>query len=105
MDASFRQTLCDVTLWTLSLGALLFIAAHEAWADSKPFIASNPAWHVECGSCHFPYPPQMLPASAWREIMSGLSRHFGSDASVETHVAQEIGTFLQQHAGSGRRVR
>ena len=104
MDHPFRRTLFDVTVWTVSLGAMMFIVAHEAWAGSRSYVATNPTWHAECGSCHFAYPPQLLPAPAWRDIMAGLNRHFGSDASVSPGAAVEIGAFLEQHAGSDRRA-
>lgn len=34
--------------------------------------------------------------------MSGLDRHFGSDASLPPAARQEIGAFLEKNAGSNR---
>jgi nitrate/TMAO reductase-like tetraheme cytochrome c subunit len=34
--------------------------------------------------------------------MSGLDKHFGSDASLDTAAAKEIVTFLEKNAGSNR---
>lgn len=62
-------------------------------------VATNAAWQAECGSCHVAFPPRLLPAASWREMMAGLDKHFGTDASLEPAVAQEIGAFLEQHAG------
>lgn len=65
-------------------------------------VATNAAWQAECGSCHVAFPPRLLPAASWREMMSGLDKHFGTDASLEAPVAQEIGAFLEKNAGSRR---
>lgn len=63
----------------------------------------NAKWKEECGSCHFAYPPQFLSAESWRAVMSGLDKHFGSNASLEPAVAAEIGSFLEQYASSRSR--
>jgi hypothetical protein len=83
------------TLFTLLL-------AGSAMADSSRYTANNPKWKSECGSCHVAYPPQLLPASSWRAIMSGLDKHFGSDASLDTQTLTEVGAFLEQNAGRKR---
>jgi Dihaem cytochrome c len=45
------------------------------------------------------YPPNLLPAESWRALMSGLDKHFGSDASLDAATAREISSFLEQNAG------
>ncbi|WP_324171741.1 cytochrome b/b6 domain-containing protein [Sulfurimonas sp.] len=37
----------------------------------------NPIYFKECGACHNPYPPFMLPSSSWQKIQRGLKNHFG----------------------------
>jgi hypothetical protein len=105
MDYPFRRMLLDVTVWTLTLGVTMLLVIHEVRADSRSYTTTHPTWQAECGGCHFAYPPQLLPAPAWRRIMSELTRHFGSDASVDSATAAEIGAFLEQHAGNDRRAR
>lgn len=58
----------------------------------------NAKWKGECGSCHIAYPPHLLPAKSWRMLMSGLDKHFGSDASIDLADAQEITVFLEKNA-------
>jgi len=88
----------------LSLFAALALVSHAAMADGHRFSADNARFKAECGSCHLAYPPQLLSAPAWRSIMAGLERHFGTDASLDPAAAAEIGAFLQNNAGSGRRA-
>jgi len=66
-------------------------------------VVSNAKWQAECGSCHVAFPPRLLPAESWHAMMSGLDKHFGSDASLEASDALEIGAFLEQHAGTRKR--
>ena len=37
----------------------------EAAAHNGP-MEQVAAWKKECGACHLPYPPQLLPARSWR---------------------------------------
>lgn len=60
----------------------------------------NDAWRQECSICHMAYLPKMLSANNWRQIMQGLDRHFGSNASLETRVRDEITAYLVAHASS-----
>jgi cytochrome c553 len=74
----------------------------EGYEGHRRAVATNAAWQAECGSCHVAFPPRLLPAASWREMMSGLDKHFGTDASLEAPVAQEISAFLEKNAGSRR---
>jgi hypothetical protein len=62
-------------------------------------LALSPSYKAECGSCHVAYPPQLLPASSWQQLMGRLDRHFGSDASLEAKLHADISRYLGAHAG------
>jgi hypothetical protein len=64
-----------------------------------------PAYTQECASCHAAYPPGMLPAASWQRVMRGLDDHYGTDASLDAATVQQIGVWLQVHAGTYKRVR
>lgn len=68
---------------------------------SMPAVV-NAVWKTECGACHLAYPPSLLPAKSWRAVMSGLDKHFGTDASLTAAEAKEIGAFLADNAGENR---
>jgi hypothetical protein len=59
---------------------------------------------AECGSCHVAYPPRLLPAASWGQVMGSLERHFGSDASIDPALAQDIAAFLAGNAGAPQRL-
>ena len=63
-----------------------------------------PAYISECASCHVAYPPGLLPAASWRRLMTGLDRHFGSDASLDPATTERLSDWLQWHAGTYKRV-
>ena len=50
----------------------------------------DPVVVSECGSCHEPYHPILLPASVWRQLVANLHDHFGEDASVSSATAQGV---------------
>jgi hypothetical protein len=55
---------------------------------------TNAMFQQECSSCHIAYSPGLLPAESWRKIMSGLNKHFGSDASLDIQDRNEVTDFL-----------
>lgn len=90
-------------VFLLLTGGLMSVAHAEDDDDDERMPAvKNIAWQTECGSCHVAFPPRLLPAESWRAVMSGLDKHFGSDASLDPAAAKEIGAFLQKNAGSNR---
>lgn len=83
------------------------LASGIALADSDRLQPQQmlPQYRQECAACHLAYPPGMLPASSWGRIMSGLDRHYGSDASLDAATVAQIGQWLQGHAGTYKRVK
>ena len=86
----------------IALPALLAALVLPAHADSYS-LPKNAAFQEECASCHVAYPPQMLDADSWRAVMNGLSKHFGSDASIDEKRRAAITDFLVAHSG-GRKA-
>jgi cytochrome c553 len=83
---------------TMSIGQVSVASADDDHDGEKPMV-SNAKWSSECGACHFAFPPRFLPAESWRAIMSGLDKHFGSNASLDAESANAITTFLEKNAG------
>lgn len=52
--------------------------------ERQPGVApvNNKLYQQECSSCHFAYPPGLLPAKSWQAIMSRLDDHFGENAEL-----------------------
>ena len=83
---------------------VIALASQQAAADAPRFAADDPRWRAECGSCHTAFPPALMTAPAWRQVMGALDRHYGTDASIDAKTAAEIGAFLERNAGTGRRA-
>lgn len=85
---------------TLALLALTLVTTN-ALADGHRLPAiDQPSWRNECGACHTAFHPGLLPAASWEKIMSGLDRHFGSDASLSAKDQASIRQFLVSNAAS-----
>lgn len=52
----------------------------------------------ECGACHMPYPPQLLPMRSWQALINGLAHHFNENASLDTATSRKILSYLAAHA-------
>jgi mono/diheme cytochrome c family protein len=79
--------------------------ATSAWADGRLMPSQLlPIYKQECAACHMAYPPGMLPAASWQRIMSGLERHYGTDASLEPAQVKQISVWLKSNAGTYKRV-
>ncbi len=74
-------------------------------ADRLPMPAdAPPAFKAECGSCHLAFPPALLAADDWRQIMGRLDKHYGDNAALDEATRKQLEDFLAKNAGTGRRV-
>ena len=90
-------------LAVLLSSAIISVAhAEDDDDDERVTPVRNAQWQTECSACHLAFPPRLLPAESWRAVMSGLDKHFGSDASLDPAAAREIGAFLEKNAGRGK---
>lgn len=85
----------------LLAGAGGAVASRSEHARSAP---ADPRYAAECGTCHVAYPPRLLPAASWRQVMGTLDRHFGTDASLDPARARDIAAFLEHNAGTPERL-
>ncbi len=82
----------------LSLALLLTM---PALADKAPMPSDAPkSYEAECAGCHMAYPPGLLSQKNWQNIMGGLGKHFGTDASLDAKSQTEITNWLVKHAAS-----
>ncbi len=84
--------------FTLVLGSTMAHADGE-----KLSVPANQKWKTECGSCHIAYPPQLLTAGNWQNLMAELDKHFDANAILDANDNKEILDFLQRYAGHGAR--
>ena len=52
----------------------------------------------ECGDCHTPYHPALLPPESWKTILANLENHFGEDASLDAETLKTIRDWLLAEA-------
>ena len=55
---------------------------------------NNPTYEEECGACHFPYQPELLPSGSWKKIMAGFDDHFGEEIEIDTKSMKVISGYL-----------
>lgn len=94
-----RRRWFDGIAWTAA-AVLIAVLVDAAHAGDHRYTVDNASYKSECGSCHVAYPPALLGAGTWREIMRGLDQHFGADASVGDSANAQIRAYLE--AGAGR---
>lgn len=79
----------------------ILMAASPTFAAKMTMPADAPAsYEAECASCHMAYPPALLSEQSWKNVMSGLSKHFGTDASVDEKTQTEITSWLIKNAAT-----
>lgn len=92
---------------------VLGISSASISADDKPGFFSrilssgkapgvapvtNPQYLEECGSCHFPYQPGLLPSRSWIKVMAALEDHFGENAELPLEDANSLTDDLVKNA-------
>lgn len=58
----------------------------------------NQTYIDECGGCHFPYQPGLLPARSWEKLMSSLDDHFGENAELDADVLKALTQYAMTNA-------
>lgn len=106
------KTICFLSGFFLIVGTSVFVWAekeHHNEKDSgqgkkykshgkKHFQAvTYQTYRNNCGGCHVPYPPGLLPGSSWVKIMDRLKDHFGEEVSCEVTEQKEIRNYLQEN--------
>ena len=86
---------------TLFIAASLLLASSPTFAAKMAMPTDAPAsYEAECASCHMAYPPALLSEQSWKNVMSSLSKHFGTDASVDAKTQAELTNWLIKNAAT-----
>ena len=86
---------------TIFIAASLLLASSSTFAAKMAMPADAPAsYEAECASCHMAYPPGLLSEQSWKNVMSSLSKHFGTDASVDAKTQAEIANWPIKNAAT-----
>lgn len=86
------------------LFSLLFLWMVPVSAAKMTMPSNAPKYYeAECASCHMAYPPGLLGQKNWQNIMSGLDKHFGTDASLDPKTQAEITQWLMNNAASKKK--
>lgn len=62
-------------------------------------LPTHDNYETECGDCHLPYHPSLLPIQSWKDMMATLEDHFGEDATLDDETVSEITVFLTDFGG------
>lgn len=100
----FKAALLAVAL-SMSSGAALAESNFWLWLvnfsrQKEVQPVTNKAYQEECGSCHFAYPPGLLPGKSWAKLLDekALADHFGEDASLDKDTLKEISDYAFANA-------
>ncbi len=75
--------------------------------ERSPGVApvENQTYIDECGGCHFPYQPGLLPARSWEKLMSSLDDHFGENAELDAETLKELTQYAVANAADHSRFK
>ena len=83
-------------LFTILLNSLFAESYSSGRTDVAP--VNNQLYIKECGSCHFPYQPGLLPANSWKKIMVNLDKHFETDATLAPEDFVTLSKYLNDNS-------
>lgn len=60
--------------------------------DKEVKAVTSKAYTDECSSCHYAYPPGLLPEASWRKLLApeALAGHFGENIEMKESVRAEL---------------
>jgi hypothetical protein len=56
------------------------------------------SYKENCGACHFPYQPELLPSASWKNILNHTDDHFGVSFELDQETKSAILDYLQTNA-------
>ena len=83
-------------LFTILLNSLFADSYSSGRTDVAP--VNNQLYIKECGSCHFPYQPGLLPANSWKKMMVNLDKHFETDATLAPEDFVTLSKYLNDNS-------
>lgn len=100
-----------ILLTALSLSPLLAaspVLAGDGWfsrafsfeRDKEVKAVSLKAWDDECSSCHYAYPPGLLPEASWKKLLASdaLGKHFGENIEMKEALRAELLAYATKDA-------
>ena len=104
------MTLRALAILAASVAITLLVLVRSPGVSEVRFpMPASKVYVQECGSCHTAYAPGLLPARAWRKMMSELADHFGEDASLaDPHyfaILKELETLAADGSHADMRMR
>ncbi len=88
----------------LGLASFVACAADDRFfkeneASKRGFMpAKDPLYVKECGSCHFPYSPGLLPARSWDLQLQRMGKHFGAAVGLDEATRTALRRYLTANA-------
>lgn len=71
----------------------------------SPRLASNQTWDQECGDCHLPYHPSILPARSWKKIFMQQDQHFGEDLALDSETTRALRQYALANSAENHQTR
>lgn len=79
-------------------GTALGLSLAERPAFGAAVATLDPVYAEECGACHLPHNPSLLPRASWALLMAGLDEHFGENAALDAETTADLTAWLDAHA-------
>lgn len=114
MDIQMSKTRWIIGIATLSmsltfgLGSFSSTASADRHSDKhsdkhksqkyRSEFQQNTVYVEECGACHMAYPPGLLPAVSWHNMMMTLEDHFGENAEIDKQTKSHITSYLERQS-------
>ena len=85
-------------LFLFAVIGLLVLSASMRVREEKISPINHTLTREECSACHFAFPPSMLAAASWTDMMNTLESHFGEDASLDEDSVASITNYLNSNS-------
>ncbi len=91
-----RAALLALGLGLGGAGAIGVLAALPG--RGVPPVELDPAYALQCGSCHLAFPPSLAPAATWDRILAHMDAHFGEDTGLPPDLITQLRRYLDANA-------
>ncbi len=80
----------------MMIPAFIFAGDHKEGKEIRKVV--NGSYIKACGTCHFAYQPELLPARSWGKILDDPGGHPGGTLTIDKSAKMEIKHYLMENS-------
>lgn len=97
--------LASIMMFAVVSAGIVYFIGYLTQTPEQPYLPYQPVslpqsenWNTECGDCHIPYHPSLLPQRSWITLFKQQDEHFGDDLMLDAETGKDLLRFALHYS-------